>query len=284
MFDRGMIREGMTVHSADGEKLGKIQSCSDSTFIIEKGFFLPTDYVCRYDDVSSIEGDDVRLAVTKDEFRRREVGNDDDATTRRAAAGSDPGWAGSEFGGLGVDRADRAAAGPDPANQLDPGLHGSGGWSTERAGDFRREGEEIRVPVVEEELEAVKRERDAGEVRLKKEVVTEHRQIDVPVTREQVRVERVPASGRAEASSDAFTERTETMPVREEEVEIRKRPVVKEEVRLRKERFVEQRAADAEVRREEVKVEGDESLRRDERSDRLPDDRGIGRRDPDDGI
>lgn len=81
MIDRGMLREGMTVHSADGAKLGKIQSCGDDAFIIEKGFFLPTDYVCRYVDVASVEGDEVRLAVGKDEFRRREIGDDDDATT-----------------------------------------------------------------------------------------------------------------------------------------------------------------------------------------------------------
>jgi uncharacterized protein (TIGR02271 family) len=133
------------------------------------------------------------------------------------------------------------------------------------------------MPVAEEELEAVKHERDAGEVRLKKEVVTEHRTIDVPVTKETVRVERVPATGdRAIAGSGDFEERTESMPIREEEVEIRKRPVVKEEVRLKKERTVEHRAADADVRREEVRVEGDEDARISDR------DRDLTRRDPDD--
>jgi hypothetical protein len=39
------------------------------------------------------------------------------------------------------------------------------------------------------------------------------------------------------------------------QIEIRKRPVVREEVRLRKDRVVEQRAAETEVRREEVDIE-----------------------------
>ncbi|HYG68820.1 MAG TPA: YsnF/AvaK domain-containing protein, partial [Anaeromyxobacteraceae bacterium] len=54
--------------------------------------------------------------------------------------------------------------------------------------------EEVRVPLHEEELTAEKRTREAGEVRVRKEVVTEHRTVDVPVTREEVHVERVPAS------------------------------------------------------------------------------------------
>lgn len=133
MIDRGMLREGMTVHSADGEKLGKILSCGDETFVIEKGWFLPTDYICRYSDVTGIDGDDARLAVTKDEFRRPELGNDD--------------------------------------------------VTPEGTGD------ELRVPVAEEELEAVKTERGAGEVRLRNERAVEHRAADADVRREEVRVE-----------------------------------------------------------------------------------------------
>ncbi len=114
------------------------------------------------------------------------------------------------------------------------------------------------MPVVEEQLDVVKRERDAGEVRLRKDVITETKHVEVPVTREEIRVERVPASDRAVASGEpSFDEKSISVPLREEEIEIRKRPVVKEEVRLHKERVVEQRAADEEVRRERVEIEGD---------------------------
>lgn len=139
------------------------------------------------------------------------------------------------------------------------------GTEAGRGTDARREAlrgegrDEIRVPLAEEELEATKRVRDAGEVRLRKEVQTEQREVSVPVTSERVVVERVPASERSARAGEArFEEESVSMPIREEEVEIRKRPVVKDEVRLRKERGVqEQRFADT-VRKETAEIEDEE--------------------------
>jgi stress response protein YsnF len=48
----------------------------------------------------------------------------------------------------------------------------------------------------------------------------------------------------------------------EEEVTISKRPVIKEEVRISKERTTTERPVEGEVRKEEVKIEGDERLRK----------------------
>ncbi len=138
-------------------------------------------------------------------------------------------------------------------------------------------GEEVRVPVAEEEIEVAKRDRVVGEVRVKKEVATEHKQVEVPVMKEQVRVERVPPGERTpEVSEGTFQERTASVPIHEEEVEIRKRPVVKEEVRIKKEPQVEQRMAGTEVRKERVDVE-DEDAREISEADLPPGDR----RDPD---
>lgn len=146
----------------------------------------------------------------------------------------------------------------------------SGTYGYTATGDTERTStEDVRVPVHEEELDVVKRERDAGEVRLRKDVVTETKHVDVPVTREVVHVERTPASGeRATIPGErAFEKDSVSMPIHEEEIEIRKRPVVKEEVRLHKERVTEHRAAEEDVRKERVKVEGEDeehSIRGDE--------------------
>lgn len=212
MFNRGSIREGMAVYSSDGEKLGKVLVCDPATFIIEKGFFFPKDYVVRYDDIADVSNDEVRLAMSKDALAR----------------------APEVEGGRRTEREEVRAT------------------SRTRAAT-----EDVTVPVAEEELEIRKRERDAGEVRLHKEVVTEKRQIEVPVAHEEVRVEHVrPGEERPAAPGEAtFEEKTVSMPLSEEEVEIRKRPVVKEEVRLRKDRVVEQRASEEEVRKEKVDVE-----------------------------
>ena len=65
--------------------------------------------------------------------------------------------------------------------------------------------------------------------------------------REEVHVERVPASASAKDTDlgpDAFKERTVTVPVREEEVEVTKRPRVREEVRVSKSANVHERSDD----------------------------------------
>jgi len=120
-------------------------------------------------------------------------------------------------------------------------------------------GDEVRIPLAGEELEATKRMTSAGDVRVRKEVHTEQREISVPVTRERVVVERVPASEQSARGDEAsFRDQTVSIPVQEEEVEIRKRPVVREELRVRKERGVqEQRFADS-VRTETAEIEDEE--------------------------
>lgn len=62
MIDPNQVREGMLVHSSDGRKLGRVLSCREGTFVIEKGFYFTTDYVARYDDVTDVSGDEIRLA------------------------------------------------------------------------------------------------------------------------------------------------------------------------------------------------------------------------------
>jgi hypothetical protein len=68
-IDRSLIREGMTVYSSDGEKLGKVRSCDATTFVIEKGFFFRKDYIARYDDVRSVDDEGTHLAISKDAFQ-----------------------------------------------------------------------------------------------------------------------------------------------------------------------------------------------------------------------
>jgi uncharacterized protein (TIGR02271 family) len=142
--------------------------------------------------------------------------------------------------------------------------------SAERAGIAAGTTEQVNVPVVEEELSAEKRTRQAGEVEVHKTVSTERREVSVPVTKEEVRVERVPAGAEARPDEATFRDETVSVPVREEEVEIHKRPVVREQVRISKTSRQEEQRASGDVRREDVDVEkgGDAELE------------GPGRREP----
>ena len=62
MIDRSRIRRGMTVRSSDGEELGKVIQCEGVSFIIEKGLLFPMDYALRFEDVSDVVGDEIRLS------------------------------------------------------------------------------------------------------------------------------------------------------------------------------------------------------------------------------
>jgi len=61
------IREGMEVFGAEGDKVGKIIGFTDRYFVVEKGFFLPTDYYIPVSAISNIEDDKIYLSFTKDE-------------------------------------------------------------------------------------------------------------------------------------------------------------------------------------------------------------------------
>jgi uncharacterized protein (TIGR02271 family) len=120
--------------------------------------------------------------------------------------------------------------------------------------------DELRVQRTEEELVAGTREREAGQLKVRKRVRTDREQIAVPTRHEEVSVERVPVSG--EATEAEIGDDEVVVPVTEEEVVVSKRPVVKEEVRIRKDVVEDTETVEEDVRREEVDVEDNTSRRR----------------------
>jgi uncharacterized protein (TIGR02271 family) len=119
---------------------------------------------------------------------------------------------------------------------------------------------------MEEELKVGTREREAGAVRVRKRVRTDHERIVVPRKRVEVTVERVPVEEQA-ISAEGGTAEPEiregeiVVPVIEEEIVVEKRPVIKEEIRIRKEVVEDTEIVEEDVRREEVEV--DETTQRD---------------------
>src|ERR671913_242629 len=135
----------------------------------------------------------------------------------------------------------------------DEGVHQS-------RGDDLADEDELRVQRTEEELAAGTREREAGQLKVRKRVRTDRESIEVPTRREEVTVERVPVEG--EATEAEIGEDEVVVPVTEEEVVVGKRPVVKEEVRVRKDVIEDTEVVEEDVRREEIEVEDETSTRR----------------------
>ena len=95
-----------------------------------------------------------------------------------------------------------------------------------------------------------------GEVRVRKEVVTENQNVEVPVTREELVIERNPVQGReAEPGSFESGDKEIRVPLTEEKVRVEKKPVVTEEVKVGKRQVQDNRNVSDSVRHEEVRVE-----------------------------
>jgi uncharacterized protein (TIGR02271 family) len=116
--------------------------------------------------------------------------------------------------------------------------------------------ESRRLTRSEEEVHVGKREVQAGEVRIGKHVESEHRRENVDIMRDEVRVERRPATGAAPGEIRGAGDEIR-VPIVEEEVVVEKRPVVKEELIVSKERVRDTRPVDVEVRKEEFDIHDD---------------------------
>jgi uncharacterized protein (TIGR02271 family) len=270
------FREGMTVFGSDGDKVGKIVAVDPSYIVVEKGFFFPTDYYIPTSAIANMDDDNIYLTVSKDEALNQ--GWDQPLTTtagdeRFGATTTDAEtYAASGAGYQGT--AGTAAAFDTTQSTATTDAYGSGtatagyGASGDLQGERRyaqdadldatqvREGDRVRVPVHEEELVASKRPAEAGKVRIEKDIVTEERTMEVPVTEERVRVSQVAADRDAPIDdATAFQEGVIEVPLRTEEVELEKRARVTGEVVVEKEATQRTEQVGGTVRREEVRVD-----------------------------
>ncbi len=133
--------------------------------------------------------------------------------------------------------------------------------SSRGPGSHAGDADDVRVQRTEEELKTGTREREAGDVNVRKSVRTDREQVRVPKSREEVSVERVPVEEGREASEGEIGDDEVRMPVTEEEVVVEKRPVAKEEVRIRKDVVEDEEVIEEDVRREEIDIE-DQTQRR----------------------
>jgi len=117
----------------------------------------------------------------------------------------------------------------------------------------------------EERLSAGTRTRETGRVRLRKHVVTEHQQVTVPVSHEEVVVEREPV-GDASAAGDVaptISDEEREVVLHEERPVVEKEAEVVERVRLGTRTVTGEETVSGEVRKEEIEVDADRQPLRD---------------------
>jgi uncharacterized protein (TIGR02271 family) len=104
-----------------------------------------------------------------------------------------------------------------------------------------------------EELDIVKNSVQKGEVELSKEIVEEQKTVDVPVTREEIVIERRTLDNEA-SDSPIAEEETIRIPVSEEKVDVNKHTVVTGEVSAHKHVIEDTAHIEETIKREEARV------------------------------
>ena len=160
-----------------------------------------------------------------------------------------------------ADRRDDASAVEHPPGRPDGPSVAAGGHDEDRAGHDEplatrgtpagSRTDDDAMTLSEEQVHVGTQELPATKVRMRKVTVTEHVQMTVPVTREEVRLEEVPAD--APDDPDGIGDGEVTL--RQQVPVVEKETVDRERVRVGKERQVDDVPVTEQVRREEVSLE-----------------------------
>lgn len=276
MISQDQLRDviGNTAYDRDGDKIGKIgQVYFDDESNEPKWITVSTGLFGTHETFVPLRGAELggdRVAVAydkatvKDAPRIDEDGHlsPDEEVELYHHYGLD---GGNGYAAEGVDRDDdRSGVAESGRHELrddrDAGTvgHDTSGPTTDRA--MTRSEERLRVGTETQE---------AGRARLRKHVVTEHEQVSVPVSHEEIRVEREPVTdtNRGQAyDGPAISEEEHEVTLHAERPVVDTETEAVERVRLGTETVTEQERVGGEVRREEIEVdEGGTTRRRDER-------------------
>ena len=243
---------GRTAVDSEGSKVGKIgqvylddQTGMPRWVTVATGLFgTRQSFAPLYG--AQVSGDEVALAVSKEQIKDAPSVDDDG----RIGAGEQDALYRHYAGYLG-DR----QAGSGPGGQ--PGARGrdTSGPVTDDA--MTRSEEQLRVGT-----ETV----EAGRARLRKYVVTENVSTTVPVSHEEVRVEREPITGAnrdAALSGEPISEEEHEVTLRAERPVVAKEAVPVERVRLATETVTEDAAVNETIRKEQIEEPGIEGNPRD---------------------
>lgn len=123
--------------------------------------------------------------------------------------------------------------------------------------------DEERIKLHEERLKVDKNREQTGEVVVEKEIVTEEQEIDVPVTKEKVTIERRPVNGDERYDGEFEENLSEDeirIPIHEDKITVDKETVVNEEVVIKKEIEEDVETVKDTVRKEHVDINEDQHI------------------------
>ena len=203
----------------NGEDFGEVQDVSNGSVLVQRGIINKERFLIPQELAESYDGDIVRFRISEDELLSK-YGEDS-------------------------NREEADLEQNDNATQVN------------NVQNVQEEQEEQTIPLTEERLDVSKNVQEQ-QATITKKPVTETKTVEVPVTHEEVSIERRPPSGgEGQISSEGPVTSDEeiSIPVKKEEVEVNKTPYVKEEVKVTKRPVSETTEVTEEVTSERISVE-----------------------------
>jgi len=201
------------------EDLGEVQEVGDTHVLVQKGLLNKEKFYIPQNEVESYDGNVLRFKLSEDDIRSKYLG----------------------------DGQTSVLSSPDNENTNYFGEENKAGLE---------ESESARFPLAEEKLNVSKREVTYKEATLIKEPVTETKTVEVPLIYEELIVERRPpteATTSQHQLKPPVNAREEIkIPLKREEVEVKKESYVKEEVVLKKRRVTEKKSVTGQVKSEKL--------------------------------
>jgi uncharacterized protein (TIGR02271 family) len=218
------IEAGWSVFGRDGERIGSVAAevaePGVEYFVLEKGMFFPSEHYIPFSAIDAIDDDEIHLSVSKE-----------------------------EIGSIGWDEPPTASDGDADLHEAVSGYQDRAVTPRDGATVDRRE-EHLRV-----DTEPVK----TGEVRIGKRVVEEEQAVDVPVTREEVRISRRPVD--RPASGDSMPDEI-TIPITEERATATTDARVVEEIDIEKVARQDTQRVTGTVKKEQFEIDGEDDASR----------------------
>jgi len=207
------------VRGKNDEDLGEVQEVRDTYVLVQKGLINKERFYIPRDKVESYDGTILRFKISEEDARSEYLGD--------------------------LPPPLSTSVGNDNINN-----------NIEDAEQKESESESTRVPLIEEKLNISKREVTYKEASLIKEPVTETKTVEVPMTYEELIIERRPpteaTTSQHELKPPVTTREEIKIPLKREEVEVKKEPYVKEEVVVKKRRTEERKTITEEVKSERL--------------------------------
>ena len=172
------------------EDLGEVQEIINNYILVQRGIINKEKYYIPQSQVESYDGHILRFQITEDDLNKY-AGEEDPPSIEEQYAST---------------------------TAIDSGGGSAGGVKVE-------EKEETGIPLKSGNQDEGNRNEDS----IAKQLVTENKTVQIPVTHEEVTIETRPPSGDTQAQEPVSSKENITIPVKKEQVEIIKTPHFKDE-------------------------------------------------------